>query len=215
LYARYDTANIIINKNVKDFTFENPLSSKGPTKLFAIESSDFTLNQILFLDQFSMAVKEKKANFTNRYFNRIDENVQLSNDGKYLLSTTEIDGEYSSFVPARQTYVDSIVDYYNQQYRYYKRMGFTKVYATVMPNKVSIIAPEFKGKHYNHLADKVMNAPGLEPAFIDIYSLLEKAHEQRQVFLYNDTHWNCAGEQVLVDYINENILADHQPSTNQ
>ena len=207
LFAKYDTANIVINPAVKEFTYDNPISSKGFTKIMSIESNEFTLNLILFMDKFSLWVKDFKGDFNYKYFNRLDENIQLSTDKKYLFNYAEINGTSSSFEKIRPGYLDTTVNYFNNHYQHYKRMGFNEIYLTVIPNKVSVIAPTFDNKQYNHFADQIKNSPKLQVPFIDIYAQMKAANETKEIFFRNDTHWNCAGQQVFIDYLNNTVLS--------
>lgn len=196
--------NITIDKTLTENRLTERRRKNSVAKIVTIESEFFTMKQLLFSDYFSMHVKELKAALNEKLFNRVDENVRLANG--WLLFNEETDGFISSFEKLSDGKIDSIVQRFNQHYKYYKEMGFDEIYLTIIPNKVSIVAPDYKGRVYNEAATRVKNHGGLLPVFIEMYSLLKKGNESADMYYRNDTHWNCEGRQVFYDYVNNNIL---------
>ncbi len=209
-----DTTAIILNPQLKAPTYIENLKRSTLARNVTIESAEFTLDQFLFNDRFSFFVKGLKADFNQKYFNRIDDNVRLNKSGDQLLFYEETDAANSSFKSIDSSMVKRLVDNTNIHYQHYRNMGFDEIYFVVIPNKVSIIEPDYQHRQYNHLVEAIQSNPALKPKVIDMYSIFKKANEQEIIYMPWDTHWNCTGQHLFIDYVNANILSPDRLTLN-
>lgn len=148
-------------------------------------------------------LKEAKAGFTYRYFNRTHKDVAVSADGKQLFYGPTVDtaGELSSFSKVSNAQLDDLVNNLNAAAAHYKKQGFKAVYLSVIPNPVTIMAPGFHGYRYNGLIPRLQQHPALELKVIDTYSAFVKS--PLPLFLRNDTHWNLEGKKTWLGLVND------------
>ncbi|WP_448700859.1 hypothetical protein ACFGVR_02225 [Mucilaginibacter sp. AW1-3] len=153
--------------------------------------------------------KELKAYINHRFFDRINPDVVISPDKKYLLYSQTVDSSYNSaFVTVSDAEVKQIVNTLNRAYLYYRSKGFTEVYLSIMPNSVSILFPEL-GK-YNNIITRIQNDPDLKMPFIDTYGLFEKNKATTQIYQFTDTHWTYNGLELWVNNLNEKLKKLHE-----
>ena len=158
---------------------------------------------ILFSSDFFLTFKEWKAWLNWKLFNRLDEKVMLSKDGKYLLYQIDAQpsGINSCFDKISEEEIKLMVENLNLTYQFYKKAGFDEVYLSIIPNKTSILGTDLG--EYNHLIERIQEDSALKIPFIDIYS---PYHNSRKV-LYEkgDSHWNCEGKQMWLDLVNAKL----------
>jgi hypothetical protein len=146
-------------------------------------------------------IKEMKAQMNYELFNRINKEVTMSSDKKYLYLTETIDktSKRSSFSPISTEEITKIVKTLNSIYKHYKALGFDEVYFSIMPNPVSVLNTE--STTYNQLIPKVQYHNDLKMPIIDIYKVF--LNTKVQVYYNSDTHWNIHGFQLWLDEFNK------------
>lgn len=192
-HVKVNQSEPIVAKNT---LWENILAWELPYKTETHES-------ILFSSDFFLSFKEWKAAINQQVFNRTDENVRLSADGKHLVYGLAANpGPNSSFDRVTNKEIDRLVDNINETYLNYKAAGFTEIYLNIIPNKTSILATDLG--EYNHLIERIQQHPNLKMPFIDSYNSLKSGGEK--LFDKGDTHWNCEGKQLWVNEVNRLIF---------
>jgi len=182
-----DTSTLI-PRHVVEFLFNKNINSNIEFNLW--ESEIFT------------PVKEFKAQLNYKLFNRVNKDVVVSPDKKYLLYYPTIDSSsiYSSFKNISESDIDTIINNFNEIYFHYKNLGFTEVYLSLIPNPVSILYPDYNNYKYNQLILRIQNSPSLKMPFIDIYSDFKKT--QVPIYRVSDTHWNRNGFNLWMNKVN-------------
>lgn len=157
--------------------------------------------------RFLTPIKELKAQLAYSMFNRVNHDVYVSDDEKYLLFAKTIDtvNLESAFKPIDKTELTQIISTMNKAYDYYKAKGFDEVYIAIIPNPVTILYPNFRGNTYNQLIPLIQNNKALKCKVIDTYTPFKssKAH----LYSYSDTHWTFDGEKVWLSLINKEFIA--------
>lgn len=207
--------SVLSHKNSNNIEIDNKVNSVSTTynfdtkgkgiQLFSLKSESL-IKQILFFDPLSMYIKDIKAELNYFLFGKVNDSVFISDEGDYLFYEQTIKGENSSFYNISNRTIDNIVDNYNSIYSYYKNMGFNEVYITIIPNKVSIVSPNFNNKTYNHLIERIRDSKKTKFPFIDMFSVLSQKNKKTTVYYPNDTHWNCEGMSSFISFVNDNIL---------
>lgn len=153
---------------------------------------------VLFSSDFILKIKEWKADFNYRFFGRVDPKVRVLKDELVydLDLATGISSVYDH-VPDEE--IDRIVKHVNATRSYYRSLGFEEVYLSVIPNKSSLLIKEDTA--YNHLVERVENHPDLQMPVISVW----KAFSEHNYYQKGDSHWNCAGQKIWVDAVNEKI----------
>ena len=77
-------------------------------------------------------------------------------------------------------------------------MGFEDVYLSIIPNRVSLLAPELG--IYNHLVERVQDNPNLNMRTLDIFHIYQK--NPLQYLSKSDTHWTVKGRNEWLKMIN-------------
>lgn len=182
-----DTSTLI-PRHVVEFLFNKNINSNIEFNIW--ESSIFT------------PIKEFKAQLNYKLFNRVNKDVAVSPDKKYLLYYPTIDSSsiYSSFKNISEPDIDTIVNNLNQIYFHYKKLGFTEIYLSLVPNPVTILYPDYNNYRYNQLIPRIENSPLLKMPFIDIYSDFKKS--KIPLYRVSDTHWNRSGFNLWVNKVN-------------
>ncbi len=154
----------------------------------------------LFDYRFFTPFKEMKAQLNYKLFNRSNEGVKVSADGKYLYLAETVDSTQvtSSFNPVSAQEIDKLVHTLNLTYRHYKLLGFDEVYFSVIPNPVTILDTE--KYRYNGLIPRVQEHKRLEMKIIDAYTPFKKS--AAQLYRYSDSHWSHAGFRVWTSQVN-------------
>lgn len=200
----------MLDKDTIDTKTQTATATEEPMTWWqAFQKNTFNpnINSNLELNLFEYAlfnpIKELKAKFNYKYFNRINENVYVDEAHKHLyytptLSTTEDQG---AFKPLADDEIASIVTMLNTVYRRYKQVGFEEVYFSIIPNPVSCINPSMKT--YNNLITRIYATDSLVLPIIDVF----KPFKQNPKLFYHrsDTHWNNEGLQHWTDMLNARI----------
>jgi len=172
------------------------------------------LDNLLFDYSFLTGLKQMKADFNYKLFNRPDNNVVVSPDQNYLLYgvTVNAGSENSSFIPVSDADVEKIITSLNAVYDYYRSKGFDEIYFAGIPNTVSIMYPQM-GK-YNHLLERVQDHKDLKMKSIDIYHLFKSKPDD--LYLKSDTHWTLNGFFMWVNEFNRQLaLPVNSPDANR
>ena len=178
----------------------------------SVEKTEIKLEQILFPTEFILKFRELKAKFNQKVFGRIENEVVLSNDGSQLLFSEETDSTLStsSFCKIENHEIINIQANLEKEALKFKKMGFERIIIGIIPNKTSIVAPDYG--QYNHLAQRVENYSPTNFEFINIYEDFSKI--PLQVYRKGDTHWNCYGKSIWLNKLNKMLSNDTKKTTN-
>ena len=151
-------------------------------------------------------VKEFKSNFNFKLFNEVNKDVKISENGKQLFYAPTIDTlkVTSSFKYVTYGELDLLIQRLNDIFREAKNAGFNKVYLSIIPNPVSIIAPNYGGLKYNNLVNRIQNSSQLKMPFVDVFSSF--ARSQSPVYAVSDTHWSWNGAYIWLDKFNSELI---------
>lgn len=154
---------------------------------------------LLFGSDFMMKIREMKAELNLRLFGKTDDKVKLHND--HLLYYLDVNpGISSCFDKIEESEIDLMVKNVNLTYEYYKSLGFDEVYLSIIPNKTSVLAQDLG--EYNHLIERMEGNKDLKMPVISVYADFMK----KNLYLKGDSHWNCKGQQIWIDKVNERLL---------
>jgi hypothetical protein len=154
---------------------------------------------LLFGSDFMMKIREMKAELNLRLFGKTDDKVKLHNG--HLLYYLDINpGISSCFDKVEESEIDLMVRNVNLTYEYYKSLGFDEVYLSIIPNKTSVLAQDLG--EYNHLIERMEGNKDLKMPVISVYADFMK----KNLYLKGDSHWNCEGQQIWIDKVNEHLL---------
>ena len=177
-----------MKSDVFDFIFNNKINSN-------IESN--------FLDvSLFTPIKEFKSNINYKLFDRVDNYVKVSKDGKQLFYAPTIDTSdwMSSFKSLSDIEKDTLVRRLNRIYIKAKNSGFNKVYLSIIPNPVSIIDPHYDGLVYNDIVNRIQNDKNLKIPYIDVVPTFEVL--KSKAYSPSDTHWSQFGAHVWLNKFN-------------
>lgn len=179
-------------------------------KTFNSKNTESRLDELLFQNDFVLALKQLKSDFNYNVFGRTNKEVTSVNNGKSIVYYMDTDTPEitSSFSKIRNSEMDSIVDNINQSEKMALQMGFNQVILSIIPNKVSVLAPTYD--RYNHLIRRVYEHPNLHPQYIDVYEDFQKLGEKS--YLKGDSHWTCEGQYLWLNKINHKLIQITQPS---
>ncbi|WP_147238743.1 hypothetical protein [Mucilaginibacter hurinus] len=159
----------------------------------------------LFDYRFITPVKELKATINHKFFGRISPGVVISPDNKYLFlsSTVKKSAISSSFYPLSDAQINKLIASFNKLYTHYKEVvGFDEVYLSIIPNPVTIVAPEMDT--YNNLLPRIQQNPDLKVPTIDVYEKFKQARQP--IYQYADTHWNNRGLNLWLEEVNKKLI---------
>lgn len=158
------------------------------------------LDGFLFQNDLALRVKEWKSDFNQRFFDRAASGVTLVNNDRVMVYYMDTDTPEitSSFTPVRVTELDSLVNNVNASAAFADSLGFDNVVLSIIPNKVSVLNPDF-GK-YNNLITRVYNHPKLRLPYIDV--LGDFRQMGRASYLKGDSHWTCEGQTIWLNKLN-------------
>lgn len=160
------------------------------------------LETTLFSRDLFLWFRETKAALTLALFNRHNDKVALSADGRAIFSELEVTNpETSAFTPLRDTYVDSLVHNLNVAAEHYRQAGFDEVMLSIIPNKVTLLEPN-RGP-YNHLIERIQQHPDLRLTVIDTYTPYRRS--PMPLYAKSDTHWNCSGRAIWLDALRQRL----------
>lgn len=187
-----------------------PIKNKTPNKTLLQTALDYQVpynterhETLLFSSDFFLKFKEWKAWLNWKLFDKIDEKVVLSKDGKHILYylDAQASGINSSFDKISEEEINILVQNVNSTYNYYKNLGFDEIYLSIIPNKTSILASDLG--QYNHLIERVQQNSSLKMPYFDVYTPANRMKEQ--FYDKGDTHWNCRGKQIWLDEVNHKL----------
>ncbi|CAG5002869.1 hypothetical protein DYBT9275_02984 [Dyadobacter sp. CECT 9275] len=170
---------------------------------FKSEPTEGRLDQLLFQNDLILSLKQLKAKFNFDIFDRTNKEVTLVNNNRDIVyyMDTDTPETTSSFTPVTNAEIDSIVLHLNETGKAMAQLGFSKVLLSVIPNKVSVLSPDYGT--YNHLIEKVYANPRLELAYIDVLQDFRKLGVSS--YLKGDSHWTCEGQNLWLEKTNRKI----------
>jgi phage pi2 protein 07 len=156
---------------------------------------------VVFGSDFVFKIKEMKAQLNLKLFGKTDDKVALSKSKEHLLYYFDTNpGISSSFEEVPDSEIQQMVSNMNETYTYYKGLGFDEVYLSIIPNKTSILAPDLG--EYNHLVERIESNKALKMPIIGIFN----DFKGKNYYLKGDSHWNCQGQQIWIDKVNEKLV---------
>lgn len=170
----------------------------GEKKQLKTEKNEIKLNAednlqyIVTSQDWVLPFKELKTYIYLNCFDKFDERVAKP-DGKgrlYLEETINSEKNTSSYNYVSEIEIDSIVNKINIMSNNAQKIGYKKVYISIIPNASSLYLPI--NLPYNHLIERIQNNKNLKVPFIDAYGILKK--QKVPVFYNNDSHWNMDGQ---------------------
>ncbi len=159
----------------------------------------------LFSYDFFLKFRELKANLNNVFFDRVEKKVILSKDKNSIFFSEESSptDSHSAFYLFSNKEKTAFVGNINVARKKYLALGFDEVYLSIIPNKVSILAPDLG--NYNHLIERIQTDSRLKTPIIDTYSDFSK--NPSKYYLKSDSHWTCEGRNIWLNKVN-NILVN-------
>jgi hypothetical protein len=158
------------------------------------------LDGFLFQNDLALRVKEWKSDFNHYFFNRVKSGVTMVNNDRDMVYYMDTDTPEvtSAFTPIRSTELDSMVTNLNASRAFADSLGFDHVILSIIPNKVSVINPEYG--EYNNLIQKIYRHPKLGMPYIDVLADFRKMG--RASYLKGDSHWTCQGQALWLNKVN-------------
>ncbi len=212
-----------LSEDVDNFRIEKPpIISENPNLTFSQKiihewknirlvlfplGTEERLEHTLFNYDIFLWFRELKSKMNLTLFDRVEPKVILSKDKQHIYYMEEADStnDRSAFFPVTDAQIDTFVKHANASREKYLKAGFDEVYLSIIPNKVSVQSPDLG--RYNHLIERIQNHSALEVPVIDTYTIFKKTPEK--YYLKSDTHWNCAGRDVWVNIINQQVIGEH------
>ncbi len=174
----------------KDF-YQVFLNFKIPYKEEMHESTLFSFSWALWF-------KELKASMNYHLFDKVDPKVALVNNT--LVYDLDVESGISSIYDSvEDEEIQRIVKNANVTRENYLKLGFDEVYLSVIPNKSSLV--ENNNPRYNRLIERVENHPDLKIPVISVW----KEFTAKNYYQKGDSHWNCEGQQIWVDKVNQQL----------
>jgi hypothetical protein len=173
-------------------------------KVFASDGTEGRLDAAFFQNDMLLKLKEMKAAFTYHFFHRVNKEVTLVNNDKNLVYYLDTDTPKitSSFTDLREGELDTMMTNLAQSNTLARQLGFDHVILSVIPNKVSVLMPEYG--RYNNLISRVYNHPKMTLPYIDVLSDFRKMKDK--AYLKGDSHWTCQAQDVWLHKANRLIL---------
>ncbi len=156
---------------------------------------------VLFSNDFILKIKEWKADLIYRMFGRTDPKVAVLK-GELVYELDLAPGVSSVYDVVSDEEIARIVRHANATRDHYLNLGFDEVYLSVIPNKSSLLIKDDPA--YNHLIERIEGHPELQIPLISVW----KAFTEQNYYQKGDSHWNCAGQKIWVDAVNERL---HSP----
>jgi hypothetical protein len=153
-------------------------------------------------------IKTFKSKVNYRLFNRIDEQVVISDSERYLFykPTTDTTSYVSSFQSITSAEFEGMIEKLNNGYAYYRKLGFDEVYLSIIPNPVTILEPGHRNLRHNQLIQQIEGSEKLKMPVVDIYS--DFKNSPLELYYRSDTHWNMTGAILWLNKFNQ-LLAKH------
>lgn len=179
------------------------VSSKFMNKLddaFNGKQAQDRFEALLFQNEAFLKVKEWKADFTYHFFHRVNTSVTLVDNDRSVVSYMDTDTPHitSAFSKIRDSELDSLVLNLKLSKDSALKMGFDFVALSIIPNKVSVIHPEYDA--YNRLIERVYQHPGLPMPYIDVLADFRKMGAAS--YLKGDSHWTCEAQSLWLNKVN-------------
>lgn len=160
--------------------------------------ADQNLNILLFSNEAVLRIKETKADFNRSVFGRIAGEVEEYPAKNMLLQrmTTDLDYLYmSSFRPVSSSRENETFDGMKRLQAHFRKAGIDTVIFACIPNPVSAIAANYRGRTYNQLIPKLeTQMKASKTGFVSVFSEFSQLKEK--VYRRGDTHWNHKGEAI-------------------
>ncbi|QRR01678.1 hypothetical protein [Dyadobacter sandarakinus] len=158
------------------------------------------LDAFLFQNDLILGLKEWKADFNHHLFGRVNETVTLVNHAQDMVYYMDTDTPKvtSSFSAVRDTEIDTMMINLNKSVDYAQELGFDHVILAVIPNKVSVLAPDYGT--YNNLINRVYHHSALKIPYINV--LPEFRQMGRAAYLKGDSHWTCDAQYLWLGKVN-------------
>ena len=154
---------------------------------------------VVFSSRWALKIKELKADFAYKVFNRTDPAVNVvKNELVYDLDVEP--GISSVYDVVTNDEINRLVKNANATYERYITMGFDEVYLSVIPNKTSLLIKN--DTDYNNLIERFESNPNLKMPLISVWNEFSK----KNYYEKGDSHWNCEGQKIWVDKVNERLL---------
>jgi hypothetical protein len=172
-------------------------------KAFAANPAEDRLDAAFFENDLMLRLKEMKAAFTYHLFKRADKKVTLVNDDQDIVYYLDTDTPKitSSFTSLRDTELDTMMINLAKSKALATKLGFDHVILSIIPNKVSVLAPDYG--NYNNLISKVYAHPALPVPYIDVLGDFRSL--KQEAYLKSDSHWTCQAQQIWLNKTNELI----------
>jgi hypothetical protein len=153
-------------------------------------------------------VRELRASVNYRLFDKIDKEVQMGPDHKYLLYNQTVDTsmESSSFRDIPDFEIDTFINKLNRLASHYRACGFKEIYLSIIPNPVTILYPQYEGFEYNNLIPRIEHDSRLKMKVVDVYDDFKVA--KNPIYQFSDTHWNRNGVNIWLNNLNA-ILSEY------
>lgn len=204
-----DTKELFLSMRVsKDHPERLEQRGKGSIwKLIERNLFNDDINQNLEFNLFEYSlltpVKEFKASLFFNLFGRVNKDVSVSSDKKYLFygPTTDNFSGTSSFSNVSDEEVFKIISTINIAYYHYKELGFDEIYLSIIPNPISILEPGYG--NYNHLLERIQNNKDLKMPYINVYPQFKET--KSELYYRSDTHWNYNGLEIWLNETNKTL----------
>jgi hypothetical protein len=170
---------------------------------FASDPTEGRLDVAFLQNDLMLKLKEMKAAFTYHFFHRVNKKVTLVNDDRDIVYYLDTDTPKitSSFTDLEETEVDTIIINLKKSEVLARGLGFDHVILSIIPNKVSVLMPEYG--HYNNLISRVYAQPALDVPYIDVLPEYRKLKEK--AYLKGDSHWTCEAQDIWLNKTNAMI----------
>lgn len=167
---------------------------------FSSKGTEARLDMLLFTNNLVMQIREWKATLNYKFFDRVNKEVTLVNNDQdivYYLDTNT-PATTSSFTSLTKNGVDTIVTNVMTSEKAAIQLGFDEVILSIIPNKISVINPEYGT--YNRLIDRVYSDPRLTLPVVNVLEDFRKMGTA--AYLRGDSHWTCAGQNLWLEKAN-------------
>ncbi|TDB64439.1 hypothetical protein [Arundinibacter roseus] len=173
-------------------------------RTFAAEPTEDRLSSLLFQFDSMLKIKELKSWITYNWFERTDPKVTVSPDGSSIAYYVDTDSSLaaSSFITISNGAVDTLVNFVNTDKEYLLSLGFDDVWLSVIPNKATILMPDYGT--YNHLIERIEKHPALSVPVVSV--IQEFSYLKDQAYLKGDSHWSCVGQELWLKKVNAKLL---------
>ncbi|MDN3548734.1 hypothetical protein [Mucilaginibacter aquaedulcis] len=160
------------------------------------------LETLLFENTIFTPSKELKAELNYKLIGSLPKEVVISTDQRRLLmnATVDMTNQLSSFRKFDNMELTVLNKNLNNAAKYYRSIGFKKIFLSVIPNPVSIY--EDKRMQYNHLLERLEKTTTLP--VISVFDDFKKT--KQNLFYRSDTHWNPDGFDKWINAVNHKKL---------